>query len=243
MEPGHLLGLGGLSPRDNPRQHWQRWRLKTSVSEATFPQLSATPWAAPACKGDRPSLQLGLETGSSQNPRVLRKGVSASVTRMAPLRFKLYFKGWGCVTSVSEAMMKKIWGNYGTVPHCISLHNYCAPREAPTSVNSQTQSLENKKYFGAGAMTTKMLLGKDKRGSVINTNSHQKGTPQGLWPHVLHTSHSHFHTADTSQCTNQFTSGRGCAWTAGETWTPPGEEQDTNELETHSQPLCSSGLH
>lgn len=60
VEPGHLLSLRGLSLRDNPRQHWQRWRLKTSASKATFPQLSATPWAAPACREDWHSLQLGL---------------------------------------------------------------------------------------------------------------------------------------------------------------------------------------
>lgn len=60
VEPGHLLSLGVLSLRDNPRQHWQRWCLKTSVSKATFSQLSATSWAAPACRGDWPSLQLGL---------------------------------------------------------------------------------------------------------------------------------------------------------------------------------------
>lgn len=63
---------------------------------------------------------------------------------------------------------------------CISLHKYYALREAHTSVNPQNHSLENKKHFAAGAITTKMILDKDKRGSVINTNSHQKGTLQRL---------------------------------------------------------------
>lgn len=176
---------------------------------------------------------------------VLRKGVSQHMSpRMAPFRFKLYFKGLGWVVSVSEATIKKIWDN-GTVPRCTSLHKYCALREAPTSVNSQNHSLENMKYFGTGAMTTKMLLEKDERGSVINTNSHQKGTPTkaltSCSPHqsysLSHCRHQPVHKPAHIRKRMCLNSRRNltCTRTRGGIAYKWG-------LETHSQPLSSSGL-
>lgn len=105
------------------------------------------------------------------------RSVSASVTQNASTQVQIVLRGIGTGSVCLKPQLRNIWGDDGTVLCCISLHKYCALTEAPTSVNSQNHSLENKKYFGAGAMTTKMLLEKDKRGSVINTDSHQKGTP------------------------------------------------------------------
>ena len=73
-EPGHLLpSLRGLSVKLQPTS-----ALRTSVSQAAFPQLSPT--ALCGCAGrDGPSSQLTLEISSSQKPwstKVQRKGAS-----------------------------------------------------------------------------------------------------------------------------------------------------------------------
>lgn len=132
--------------------------------------------------------------------------------------------------------------SYLTVFHCI---NTVLWERLPRVLIPKTAIEKKRSTLGWGAMTTKTLLDKTKRGSVVNTDLYQKATPaRGLTssasrqPCLL--SHQRHRLANEQilirkrMCLKSMRNlnctgtrwGTGCKWVS----------------ETHSQPLFSSGL-
>lgn len=49
---------------------------------------------------------------------------------------------------MSEAMLKNIWKDYGTISHCVSLDKHCALGKTPTSIKHLNHYSEKQNCAG-----------------------------------------------------------------------------------------------